>query len=189
MNTPTHLIITLALRRYVQTRAIRTSGVLWGSIAPDIPLYLLSLGGYLYFRQYLRWSSERTFERMYGYLYFNDPVWISLHNMLHAPLILIPVIVIFARSRWKDSGAGNWTFWFASSCLLHAILDFGTHSDDGSLALFPLNWSFRFRSPVSYWDPKHFGREFMLFEVALNILLIALLLRWRRRRLALNSGH
>jgi len=173
--------MTAALRRWFRERPIRTSAVLLGSVAPDIPLYLLSLGAFLLFRYGRGWSAERTFETMYGELYFQDPWWIVLHNLLHAPLLLIPVMLLTAAHRWSGRGRGHWLFWFAASCLFHTLLDFGTHYDDGSLTFFPVNWHFRIRSPVSYWDPRHYGREFFAFEVAIDLVLLVLLWYWHRK--------
>ena len=39
---------------------------------------------------------------------------------------------------------------------LHAVCDLLLHHDDAHLHFFLLS-DWRFRSPVSYWDPNHFG--------------------------------
>lgn len=68
---------------------------------------------------------------------------------------------------------------------MHTMLDIPTHHNDGPLILFPLEWSVRFYSPVSYWDPRYFGREFALFELLLNLTLLGYLFGpglWRRLR-------
>ena len=75
MNTPSHLIITAGLCKYVgrpQTRG----AVLLGPVPPDIPLYLLTFGSILYYRAFLGWSSRDTFRYMFDHLYFHDPYWI-----------------------------------------------------------------------------------------------------------------
>ena len=52
-----------------------------------------------------------------------------------------------------------------ASALLHLCCDFPFHHDDAHRHFLPLtNW--RFASPVSYWDPRHFGRTFMILEIA-----------------------
>jgi hypothetical protein len=51
------------------------------------------------------------------------------------------------------------------------------HHDDGHRHLFPLlDW--RFESPISYWDPAHYGKVFGPADAALAIVCCALL--WRR---------
>ena len=50
------------------------------------------------------------------------------------------------------------------ACLLHSFVDIVTHHDDGPVLFWPLNWHFRFPSPISYWDNAHFGRQVGIFE-------------------------
>lgn len=154
-----------------------------GSIAPDIPLYFLSFGGIYYFKYVLEWSDDKTFPHLFHQLYYHDPIWISLHNFLHSPvmIIILATIALLARPRFPKSS--RWSLFFLSACMLHSIVDILTHNDDGPVLFYPLNWSYRFSSPVSYWDPDHFGRPFMVFEGILNVVLISLLVWiWRRNR-------
>lgn len=52
----------------------------------------------------------------------------------------------------------------AASALLHMLCDLPLHHDDAHRHFLPLtNW--RFESPLSYWDPKHFGVIFMCLEL------------------------
>jgi hypothetical protein len=52
---------------------------------------------------------------------------------------------------------------------LHGLFDLPLHHDDGHRHLFPIsNW--RFSSPISYWDPNHYGQIFGLFEAVLVIV-------------------
>ena len=48
--------------------------------------------------------------------------------------------------------------------LLHALFDFGFHNDDAHRHFFPL-LDFRFKSPLSYWDPGHFGHFVAVGEI------------------------
>jgi hypothetical protein len=64
--------------------------------------------------------------------------------------------------------------------MLHTLIDIPLHVTDGPLLLFPLNWTLRYRSPVSYWDPSFYGREWSIFEHLLDaVLLIYLFIRYR----------
>ncbi|MBP7590472.1 MAG: cobalamin biosynthesis protein CobQ, partial [Chloroflexi bacterium] len=63
---------------------------------------------------------------------------------------------------------------------LHTAVDIFTHADDGPVLTFPLDWHTRFKSPISYWDPAHYGRLVRLLEHLLDLLLVVWLL-WRRR--------
>jgi hypothetical protein len=59
------------------------------------------------------------------------------------------------------------------------VVDIATHVDDGPLLLFPLHWTLRFQSPVSYWDRTHYGREFTIFELTLDVLCLGYLYGYR----------
>ncbi|CAN5836940.1 hypothetical protein BH24DEI2_BH24DEI2_16360 [soil metagenome] len=80
-------------------------------------------------------------------------------------------------TRW-----GRGLLWFAVGAALHTLIDIFTHAGDGPLFLFPLT-TYRFDSPVSYWDPVYYGRAFTVLEYALDALLLAYLgVTWWRRR-------
>lgn len=182
MNTPSHFLITGALQRGLKLRSqlqlqhIPRQAVLLGSVAPDIPLWLLSIGGAVYYQSNGK-TPGQSFNLMFEHHYFHDPVWIVSHNLLHAPLILLVGLGCTWAGRDRPHSAQNRWFWFLAACLLHAIIDILTHHDDGPLILFPFHWSLRFYSPVSYWDDRHYGRLFGMFELGLNVVC---LLYWLR---------
>ncbi|MEM9568326.1 MAG: metal-dependent hydrolase [Cyanobacteria bacterium P01_E01_bin.34] len=173
MNTPTHFLIGAATVKFSRYPLV-TSAFLLGSIAPDIPLYLLSVSGYFHYTN-RGMSAAEAFRHMFNDLFFNDPVWIALHNALHSPLVLAVTLALLWSSRDRIGSLARWSFYFFLACLLHTALDIPTHVHDGPLLFFPLNWSIRFLSPISYWDPNYFGREFTYFELALDILLLLVL--------------
>ena len=74
--------------------------------------------------------------------------------------------------------------------MLHSVVDVLTHHDDGPLLFFPFSWTIRFYSPISYWDPAHFGRPFAIFELVFDLVLVLYLfypavMRVYRRRIGL----
>ncbi|WP_017326024.1 metal-dependent hydrolase [Synechococcus sp. PCC 7336] len=174
MNTPSHFLIGAAVARCSRYPVV-TSAFLLGSIAPDIPLYLLSIGGWVYYRHFQGLTDRAAFQLMFDEHFFRDPVWIALHNILHSPLVLAIAIAILWSSRRAIGSLQRWGLHFFLSCSIHTALDILTHVNDGPLLLFPLNWSLRFESPISYWDHRYFGREFTVFEIVLDLLLIVLL--------------
>lgn len=174
MNTPSHVIMAAALRKYLR-RPLVGSAFLLGAVAPDIPLYLLSIGGVIYYRSILGWSSSDTFHRMFDYLYFHHPFWIASHNLLHAPTFLLLALACLWRFRHVPFPVVRWLFWFLLACLLHSIVDVLTHVDDGPLLFFPFIWTIRFHSPISYWDSTHYGNQFAVFELILDTVLLAYL--------------
>lgn len=176
MNTPSHFLMTAALDKALPRIPIVQSAFLLGSVAPDIPLWLLSIGGIVYYRYILGWSASDTFNHMFDTLYFHDPIWMALHNMLHSPVILLVGIAVVWRSRRNIGSRSRWFFWFFLACLLHTSVDILTHVDDGPLIFFPLDWQTRFHSSVSYWDDRYHAQTFSIFEQSANLFFIIYLL-------------
>lgn len=175
MNTPSHLIMTAAVRKGLRHIPIAKGGWLLGAVAPDLPLYLLSVGGGLYYRFILGWTTEATFSYIYDTLYFTDPFWMATHNLLHAPFVLLAGLALSWRGRFAPGTGTHWWFWFFLACLFHTSIDIATHVLDGPLLLFPFQWTMRFHSPVSYWDPRYYGRQFTIFELCLDVVLLGYL--------------
>ena len=125
----------------------------------------------------------KTGRHLFKNLFYNDPFWIICHNFLHSPTMLLMLIggTLVAGRVWPAwARASRWLRWFFISCLGHTLVDIVTHYDDGPLLFFPFNFTYRFQSPVSYWDPAHFGREFTVFEIVLDLALLAWLVINRR---------
>ena len=183
MNTPSHLLMTAALRRAWKEPPPASASLL-GSVAPDIALYLLSLGGALHFRYLLGWTAEATWRHLFDTLYFHNPFWIAAHNTLHSPTVLVIGLVLLWRLQNLPQAPRRWLRWFLAACLLHSIVDVLTHVDDGPLLFFPFEWTVRFESPVSYWDHRHYGSQFAVFELTLDTLLLGYLCLPRLWRMA-----
>ena len=171
MNTPSHFLMTTALDKSLSRVPIVKSAFLLGSVAPDLPLWLLSIASISYYHFLQGWSLRDTFSLIFGELYFHNPVWIASHNFLHSPILLLLLLGLLWRSRRNIGSPVRWFFWFLLACLLHSVVDIFTHADDGPLLFFPLEWTIRFHSPISYWDSQYYGREFRIFERVLNIVL------------------
>jgi hypothetical protein len=152
---------------------------LLGSIAPDLPLWILSLGSLIYYHFFKGWSTEATLNLIFDELYFHNPFWIASYNLLHSPVLLLLELALIWRKRRNIGSRQRWLFWFLLACLFHATVDIFTHVHDGPLLFFPFEWTIRFHSSVSYWDYRYYGREFRNFEQALNgVLLVYLSSPW-----------
>lgn len=137
MNTPSHAIVNLGVlgRRYPAWP------VLTGAILPDIPVYLLYLGD--------KFQAGASEARIWSVDYFNSS-WQPVIDALHSfPLILIA----FGLARYLK--AARWEA-FSASLFFHSLGDIPFHHEDAHRHFFPFG-DYRFRSPVSYWDPRHHG--------------------------------
>jgi hypothetical protein len=185
MQTPSHFLMTATFAKALPrlpigsaaTVRIVKSAFLWGSIAPDLALWILSIGGIVYYHFMLGWSMERTGAMMFDNLYFNHPLWIVSHNLLHAPIVLLIGLSWAGQSVRRDGNPkAHWLLWFFAACLAHSIVDILTHVDDGPLLFFPIDWTTRFRSAISYYDDRYYGQEFSIFERSLNLVFLVYLL-------------
>jgi len=68
---------------------------------------------------------------------------------------------------------------FCLSALLHIACDLPVHHDDGHRHFFPL-FDWKFESPVSYWDPNHFGLIFAPLELFCSLAAAIYLVTSRR---------
>ena len=190
MNTvPTHLIINAAInKKYGSKFNIIRSAFLWGSVAPDIPLMVLSIGYFIFTRFFTAQSVSAGMSNAYDNLYFNDPLWIISHNFLHSPTLLIIFALLLWRFQNQSNLRGKWWLSFVYGNMIHSFVDILTHHDDGPLLFFPFDWQTRFHSPISYWDTKHFASQVFWVEVGINILLagylfLPKLILWFRKKL------
>ncbi len=181
MQTQSHFLMTALAADVLRSRGVPVRGkaLLLGSFLPDMGLLVLTVG----YGAYRFWigpallglapPAEHLFGSEYDRLYFTDPVWITVHNALHAPLMLLAYALIGWWAHRRGHGWGASLLWFVAGCTFHSVVDILTHVNDGPVLFYPFNWSYRFTAPVSYWDPAHGGREFALFEHALDGLIVA----------------
>jgi hypothetical protein len=140
VNTPAHLVVNLAiLQRLAPEPVGRWIAV--GALLPDLPM--------LVFYVWQRGSLGANEPHIWGTVYF-DPAWQHFFDAFNS----VPIFAVagLAALAWKRSGPA----WLCASVLLHALGDAFLHREDGHRHLWPLS-SWRFESPVSYWDPAHHG--------------------------------
>ncbi len=161
MNTPAHVIFGLTAFGKADQKAV-TSAAIFGALLPDLSLYLMA-GVHLF----LMGTSP---EVVFGELYFSD-AWQNIFRIDNSIILWGIAFVLSLATRSPVLVA------LCGAVLLHLILDFGFHHDDGRAHFWPLtDWVFA--SPVSYWDPNHFGLIVGPLEVV--IVLICCLVLWRR---------
>ncbi len=177
MNTlPTHLVINAAIeKKYGEKSGIVKSAFLWGSVAPDIPLGLLSLGYVIYNRYISAQPVSGMMNSAFDNLYFNNPFWIASHNFLHSPTALLIYAILLWRYKDQPNTRGHWWLWFVFGNMVHSVIDILTHFNDGPVLFFPFDWHTRFQSPISYWDRSHYASQFFWVELGINVVLLGYL--------------
>lgn len=182
MTTPSHFLMTLALAKFRKKaeRPVHATGFLLGSVAPDVPLTVLTLVHYGYLRLLTERGEGLSFRDywtgpLYDALYFDNLFWVFSHNLLHAPLLVGGLVLVGywgIRSGWRVR-MSRFVLWFGLGCALHSFVDILTHHSDGPLVFFPFEWTYRFASPVSYWDAAYYGDTFSRVSDWLNLTIIA----------------
>ncbi len=115
--------------------------------------------------------------------YYSDQ-WQHIGAMTNSiPVFLIIAIFSIAIRQSIHQEHTHVRGWFALvfigaiAALLHALTDLPLHHNDGHPHFWPLShWVFS--SPVSYWDPNHFGTQWSFFEWLIAAVLIVYL--WRQ---------
>ena len=179
--TQTHLLVGTGLFAR-PGEPLRNTAVVAGSLLPDAAIFVL-----------FGWSKLAGIpeRRVWDEIYFAEPwrTWVAAQNsvFVYAGLMIAGVVVLWAvRPLFR---IGLFALFLALAALAHVALDFPVHHADAHRHLWPVS-DWVFRSPVSYWDPAHHGRIFMVIEAVLAIALALWLFRrfhawWVRALLAL----
>lgn len=161
MNTPNHLILGAAAFAKPNAPWI-TAAALLGALFPDLSLYFLA-GWHL-----LVLGTEPQI--VFGQLYYSD-AWQSIFAVDNS-FILWGIALGAAVLSKKPAFIA-----FTGAAFLHLLFDFPLHNYDARQHFWPLtNWVFI--SPFSYWDSAHHGATIARLEIALSLVLLAVL--WRR---------
>ena len=149
MNTPAHVIFSLSLLG--KKNAVNyTNAIVLGAVLPDAAMFVF----YVYQKiigvpEKIIWESH----------YFQT-FWQNLFDIFNSlPLLIIALAIMYFKQK-------KYFVLLFASMIIHCLLDFPVHHDDGHRHLFPLS-DFRFQSPVSYWDPAHFGGIVSVIEAIL----------------------
>ena len=209
MQTYSHYLLTAVVNRKLKQQAktnpnapaqptttgkglppLKSAAFLIGSIAPDVPLILLTI----LFMLSDMWVGNKmgpdpeaghsNVGYLFSYLYFHNRWVMTLQNLFHGPIMVIFYLVA-GYLAWRIGRTwGPTLFWFAFGCAMHTLADIPLHTSDGPLLFFPFYWETRFHSPLSYWDPRHYGNYWGPFEhlMALGMLSYLLVGWWRERK-------
>ncbi|MEA5466170.1 hypothetical protein [Leptothoe sp. PORK10 BA2] len=162
MNTPSHVILNLALLGR-QSRSQMNSPIIWGALLPDLAMF----GFYAWAKLVARMDEATIWQEVYY-----QPFWQTVFDVGNSiPLALLAMGIAFwlgqRYPQWRSGG--HVIIFLAASVILHCLADLPLHVDDGHRHFWPLS-NFRFESPVSYWDPDHHGAVVALVELSLVLI-------------------
>ena len=161
MNTPAHLAASLFVWRK-ETHKGAAQALSLGAILPDASMF-----GFYFFQKVVAGRGEHE---IWSELYF-DEAWQLFFDLFNS----IPIaLTVLAFAHFKEYRVLKLV---ALSVLLHLFLDLPLHHDDAHRHFLPVS-HWRFESPVSYWDPKHHGLVFSVFELVLA-LFASIFLAWK----------
>lgn len=178
--TQTHILIGAAAFARPGRKAIGIAAIA-GSVLPDLDVWMM------FAVERLRGLSSCE---IFHFRYW-EPPWTQLQAIMSSLPLWIGAFVLALIAMSATSGTWRQRFLctavFAAATVLHLSIDFTLHHDDARAQFQPItDWVFR--SPVSYWDPAHFGRFVMPMEMALGIFLAGMIaLRFRKRSALIGS--
>jgi hypothetical protein len=150
----------------------------FGGLLPDLPNLLIVSALKLYGLHDLI---------IYGLLYWQH--WWQLtnafaHNVWLWTSVFVASILLRERRNLGAAAIDGWTLpiIMAAAALLHIAIDFVTHREDAYMVFWPV--TYRFISPVSYWDPNHFGNWVGHAEIVIGIACALILIRRFRHPIA-----
>lgn len=171
MNTQTHLLLATALfARPGRENRLRNAAVITGALLPDAVIFVM-----------FAWSKliGTPESEVWSDWYFNPPWLTAIDWMNSLPLFGAILLVgwVLPRDPRGFDVLSSVLMLFALAAITHLLGDLPFHVDDGHAHFVPFS-EWRFVSPVSYWDPRHYGTIVSLMELALGLALIGIL--WRR---------
>lgn len=152
MNTPGHYLINLAVLG--KTIAPQHNVALTiGAILPDIPIFVFYL--------ITKFVYQMPESQIWSQAYYK-PLWQNTIALFHSIPLAIIGTVIFYYLDWQVG------MFLCISMVCHSLLDLPVHHDDAHRHFYPFS-EYRFISPFSYWDVRHYGRYVALIEMVLVI--------------------
>lgn len=168
MKTPTHAAIGWLISRHPWwPKHLPQSGVVAGSIAPDLPIILAF--AVIGVRSLLD-DGEVSVLAAFRAAYASDPWLIASHQLLHAPISLGALYVAAVITVRLSPPSGRWAQSFLLGAMAHSIVDIFTHVDDGPLLLWPLDATLRLACPISHWDVTHCASLCLFLETIICLL-------------------
>lgn len=160
MNTVWHLFWTYALFREKKWVGL----ALLMAIIPDMPWFISNVVAYS-----MNGFGPGTFE-----LAWENPYVLVAASFMNS-FVVIGVIYLIVRLANLASLLPLVYGW-----VLHVVLDFFTHNTDAYPAFYPLS-SWKFHSPISYWESSHHSQVFSVINLILVGLFVIYLIREKKK--------
>ena len=151
MDTATHAIVNLAILGHV-SKWKHLWSIFLGGIVSDVPMFLF------FFYHKLVGTPEW---QMWRQEYYREG-WQMFFDVFNSIPIATALFVVGLWKKWRALQ------FFALSVILHAALDLPVHVDDGHRHFLPFS-TFRFESPVSYWDREFHGHTIGLLGIVVTL--------------------
>jgi hypothetical protein len=164
VNTQSHILMGAVL--YGGKIPNRAWAAAVGGIAPDVPMIVIVAA--------LKVAGVPA-RQIFDEIYWQN--WWQVTNAISHSFLLWGGLVILGLALKHGLIPP-----LAASGLTHAVVDFLVHREDAHMHFWPLT-RWKFVSPVSYWDPAHFGRYFGAFEAALGLVMAIVIFRRFRNKL------
>ena len=142
-----------------------------GGVTPDVPMILIVFTLMVF---------GIPANRIFGELYWQD--WWQICNAISHSFLLWSILLALGLVMRGKSERWFLLAIYSASALLHTCVDFLVHREDAHMSFWPLS-RYKFMSPVSYYDSAHYGGPFSLFEAALGVLMVVVLIRRFQNRL------
>lgn len=153
MNTPSHAILNLTLLGktiYPQANLV----IVFGGVLPDIPIFI--------FYGWAKLIAKMPENKIWSEAYYHPAIQDIVALFHSIPLALIGLIIAWLLKQ-------EILQIFCLSLVLHSLFDLPVHHDDAHRHFFPFS-DYRLISPISYWNPKHYGNIVALIEIILVLL-------------------
>ncbi len=153
MNTPAHAVVNLILLGKKE-RPKHNLPIVIGAILPDLPMVV-----FYFYQKVIKKIPEST---IWSETYF-EANWQHLFDVFNSlPFMLLGLAL---AKRYGVTALIP----FCLSMILHVFEDLPLHHGDGHAHFFPFS-DWRFDSPVSYWDPAHYGGIVAPIEAAIVLV-------------------
>lgn len=151
MNTLTHALVGAAIFGRPKLTAALIGATLAGASLPDVYIIIMVAWEGVFNGI---WPNN---DILWDEIYYQEP-WVTLSGITNSFILFGGLALVSWRLGWRV------LFAFSGTVFLHCLGDVFLHYNDGHPHFWPLS-SCVLYSPISYWDPNHYGLWWTGFEL------------------------